>query len=106
MVLVGDFPIRIQRDKIYKKEIDFLISTSYGPGRYDPAYEQKRHDYPVGCVRRTEGRNLEEVLRQVATASLRVRQLIDATHPVENAGEAYASLPRTTGRSPSCSITP
>jgi predicted dehydrogenase/threonine dehydrogenase-like Zn-dependent dehydrogenase len=92
VVLVGDVPIRIQRDKIYKKEIDFLISTSYGPGRYDPAYEEKGHDYPFGYVRWTEGRNLEEVLRQIAAGSLRVRPLIDATHPVENAGEAYASL--------------
>ena len=92
VVLVGDVPIRIQRDKIYKKEIDFLISTSYGPGRYDPAYEEKGHDYPFGYVRWTEGRNLEEVLRQVAAGSLRVKPLVDATHPVENAGEAYASL--------------
>ncbi len=92
VVLVGDVPIRIQRDKIYKKEIDFLISTSYGPGRYDAAYEEKGHDYPFGYVRWTEGRNLEEVLRQVAAGSLRVKPLVDATHPVENAGEAYASL--------------
>ena len=92
VVLVGDVPIRIQRDKIYKKEIDFLISTSYGPGRYDPAYEEKGHDYPFGYVRWTEGRNLEEVLRQIAAGSLRVKPLVDATHPVENAGEAYASL--------------
>jgi predicted dehydrogenase/threonine dehydrogenase-like Zn-dependent dehydrogenase len=92
VVLVGDVPIRIQRDKIYKKEIDFLISTSYGPGRYDPAYEEGGHDYPFGYVRWTEGRNLEEVLRQVAAGSLRVKPLVDATHPVENAGEAYASL--------------
>ncbi len=41
VVLVGDVPIRIQRDKIYKKEIDFLISTSYGPGRYDPATRRR-----------------------------------------------------------------
>jgi predicted dehydrogenase/threonine dehydrogenase-like Zn-dependent dehydrogenase len=92
VVLVGDVPIRIQRDKIYKKEIDFLISTSYGPGRYDPAYEEKGRDYPFGYVRWTEGRNLEEVLRLIATGSLRVRPLIDATHPVEKAGDAYASL--------------
>lgn len=92
VVLVGDVPIRIQRDKIYKKEIDFLISTSYGPGRYDPAYEEKGHDYPFGYVRWTEGRNLEEVLRQVAAGSLRVRPLIDATHGIEQASEAYASL--------------
>ncbi len=92
VVLVGDVPIRIQRDKIYKKEIDFLISTSYGPGRYDPSYEEKGHDYPFGYVRWTEGRNLEEVLRQIATGALRVRPLIDATHGVEDASAAYASL--------------
>ncbi len=92
VVLVGDVPIRIQRDKIYKKEIDFLISTSYGPGRYDPAYEEKGQDYPFGYVRWTEGRNLEEVLRQVEAGALRVRPLIDATHGVEDASSAYASL--------------
>jgi predicted dehydrogenase/threonine dehydrogenase-like Zn-dependent dehydrogenase len=92
VVLVGDVPIRIQRDKIYKKEIDFLISTSYGPGRYDPAYEEKGQDYPFGYVRWTEGRNLEEVLRQIAAGVLRVRPLIDATHGVEDACSAYASL--------------
>ncbi len=92
VVLVGDVPIRIQRDKIYKKEIDFLISTSYGPGRYDPAYEEKGQDYPFGYVRWTEGRNLEEVLRQVQAGTLRVAPLVDATHAIEEAGAAYASL--------------
>jgi predicted dehydrogenase/threonine dehydrogenase-like Zn-dependent dehydrogenase len=92
VVLVGDVPIRIQRDKIYRKEIDFLISTSYGPGRYDPAYEEKGQDYPFGYVRWTEGRNLEEVLRQIGTGALRVRPLIDASHGVEDASSAYASL--------------
>jgi predicted dehydrogenase/threonine dehydrogenase-like Zn-dependent dehydrogenase len=92
VVLVGDVPIRIQRDKIYKKEIDFLISTSYGPGRYDPMYEEKGQDYPFAYVRWTEGRNLEEVLRLIATGALRVRPLIDATHSIENASAAYASL--------------
>jgi predicted dehydrogenase/threonine dehydrogenase-like Zn-dependent dehydrogenase len=92
VVLVGDVPIRIQRDKIYKKEIDFLISTSYGPGRYDAAYEEKGQDYPFGYVRWTEGRNLEDVLRQIGAGTLRVRPLIDATHGVEDASSAYASL--------------
>src|SRR4029453_19506068 len=84
--------IRHQRDKIYKKEIDFLISTSYGPGRYDPSYEEKGQDYPFGYVRWTEGRNLEDVLRQIASGALRVRPLIDATHGVEDASAAYALL--------------
>ncbi len=92
VVLVGDVPIRIQRDKIYKKELDFFISTSYGPGRYDSEYEEKGHDYPFGYVRWTEGRNLEEVLRQISAGLLPVRELIDAVYPVEKAPEAYASL--------------
>lgn len=92
VVLVGDVPIRIQRDRIYKKEIDFLISTSYGPGRYDPEYEDKGLDYPLAYVRWTEGRNLEESLRLMASGALRVRPLVDATYPVERAPEAYASL--------------
>lgn len=92
VVLVGDVPIRIQRDRIYKKEIDFLISTSYGPGRYDPEYEEKGLDYPLAYVRWTEGRNLEESLRLMAVGALRVGPLVDATYPVERAPEAYASL--------------
>jgi predicted dehydrogenase/threonine dehydrogenase-like Zn-dependent dehydrogenase len=92
VVLVGDVPIRIQRDKIYRKELDFLISTSYGPGRYDPEYEEQGRDYPFAYVRWTEGRNLSEVLRLISAGSLSVRPLIDAIHPIEKAGEAYASL--------------
>ncbi len=92
VVLVGDVPIRIQRDKIYKKELDFLISTSYGPGRYDPEYEEHGRDYPFGYVRWTEGRNLEETLRLIAAGSLKVKPLTDAVHPIEKASEAYASL--------------
>ena len=92
VVLVGDVPIRIQRDKFYQKELDFLISTSYGPGRYDPSYEEGGQDYPFGYVRWTEGRNIEEVLRQIASGSLRVRPLIDSTHAIEDASAAYASL--------------
>lgn len=92
VVLVGDVPIRIQRDKIYRKEIDFLISTSYGPGRYDPAYEEKGQDYPFGYVRWTEGRNLEEILRLVSCGALRVEPLVDSVHAVSDAALAYASL--------------
>lgn len=92
VVLVGDVPIRIQRDRIYKKELDFLISTSYGPGRYDPEYEEKGHDYPFAYVRWTLGRNLEEIVRLIANGALAVRPLVGGTHPVERAPDAYASL--------------
>jgi len=93
VVLVGDVPIRIQRDRIYRKELDFLVSTSYGPGRYDAEYEEKGHDYPFGYVRWTEGRNMAEVLRLMASGALAVRPLIDAVHDVWKAPDAYASLP-------------
>lgn len=92
VVLVGDVPIRIQRDRIYKKELDFLISTSYGPGRYDPEYEEKGNDYPFAYVRWTLGRNLEEVVRLIETGALAVRPLVDGTYTVERASDAYASL--------------
>jgi predicted dehydrogenase len=92
VVLVGDIPIRIHRDRLYRKELDFYISTSYGPGRYDPEYEEKGHDYPLAYVRWTEGRNLEEVLRLIASGALAVAPLTDAIVGIEDAGSAYASL--------------
>src|SRR5688572_20460421 len=83
VVLVGDVPIRIARDKIYKKELDFLISCSYGPGRYDKAYEELGIDYPIGYVRWTEGRNLEEIVRLLGTGALKVAPLVGQTFPVD-----------------------
>ena len=62
VVLVGDVGLHLQRADIYEKELDFLISTSYGPGRYDDVYEQEGQDYPIGYVRWTENRNMEEYL--------------------------------------------
>ncbi len=92
VVLVGDVPIRIHRDRIYKKEIDFLVSTSSGPGRYDPEYEEGGRDYPLAYVRWTEGRNLEEVVRLIGSGALAVRPLVDGIYPIEDALEAYAAL--------------
>lgn len=90
VVLVGDVPIRIGRDRIYRKELDFFISCSYGPGRYDGRYEEGGLDYPLGYVRWTEGRNLEEVLRLIGNGSLDVRPLIDGTFRIDDAPSAYA----------------
>ncbi len=92
VVLVGDVPIRIARDKIYKKELDFFISCSYGPGRYDRGYEEGGLDYPLGYVRWTEGRNLGEVLRLMAGGALRVAPLIGRTYRADDAPSAYAAL--------------
>jgi predicted dehydrogenase/threonine dehydrogenase-like Zn-dependent dehydrogenase len=92
LVLVGDVPIRISRDKLYRKEVDFLISCSYGPGRYDRRYERRGIDYPLPYVRWTEGRNLAEVLRLIASGKLRVRELVGRVRPLEEAAAAYDDL--------------
>ena len=62
VVVVGDVGLNIDRSDIYAKELDFLISTSYGPGRYDPVYEEQGADYPLAYVRWTENRNMAEYL--------------------------------------------
>ena len=66
VILVGVSGMEIKREDIYSKELDFQISTSYGPGRYDKNYEEKGIDYPYSYVRWTEKRNIEEYLRLLA----------------------------------------
>lgn len=97
LVLVGDVPIRMNREKLYRKEIDFLISCSYGPGRYDSRYERGGQDYPLAYVRWTEGRNLGEVLRLMSTGALRVAELIGSREPIADAPRAYEELRRPGG---------
>jgi predicted dehydrogenase/threonine dehydrogenase-like Zn-dependent dehydrogenase len=92
VVLVGDVGLALNRSDFYEKELDFLISTSYGPGRYDRRYEEAGLDYPVGYVRWTENRNMAEYLRQLADGRVRVGPLISRTFPVTDSAEAYASL--------------
>jgi len=92
VVLVGDVGLDLNRADFYAKELDFLISSSYGPGRYDRAYEEEGLDYPVGYVRWTENRNMGEYLRLLAEGDVRVDSLIEARYPVEEATAAYESL--------------
>jgi predicted dehydrogenase/threonine dehydrogenase-like Zn-dependent dehydrogenase len=92
VVLVGDVPINIDRADIYRKEIDFFISTSYGPGRYDQRYEEQGLDYPVGYVRWTENRNMSEYLRLLAEGRIQTDPLVEAVYPVERANAAYTAL--------------
>jgi len=92
VVLVGDVGLNLQRSDIYQKELDFLVSTSYGPGRYDRNFEEKGLDYPVGYVRWTENRNMAEYLRLVAEERLRLAPLITAIHPMEDAPAAFERL--------------
>jgi predicted dehydrogenase/threonine dehydrogenase-like Zn-dependent dehydrogenase len=92
VVLVGVSGMEIKRGDMYQKELDFLISTSYGPGRYDPNYEQKGLDYPYAYVRWTENRNMTEYLRMVHTNKITVEPLIDAVYPIEKVEEAFAAI--------------
>ncbi len=92
VVLVGVSGMEIKRGDIYQKELDFLISTSYGPGRYDANYEQKGMDYPYAYVRWTENRNMTEYLRLVHTGKIDISHLIDAVYPIEKVEEAFTAL--------------
>jgi predicted dehydrogenase/threonine dehydrogenase-like Zn-dependent dehydrogenase len=89
VVAVGAVGLQIPRKIYYEKELTFLNSRSYGPGRYDPAYEEGGGDYPIGFVRWSEGRNLEAILELMATGRLDVSALISHRFPIERAPEAY-----------------
>jgi predicted dehydrogenase len=92
VVLVGDVGLNLNRADFYQKEIDFFISTSYGPGRYDPSYEEKGIDYPLSYVRWTENRNMTEYLRLLAEKKIDILPLIHSIFPIENADAAYQAL--------------
>ena len=76
IILVGVVGLKLRRDDLYKKELSFQVSCSYGPGRYDEAYEQRGQDYPLAYVRWTEKRNFEAVLQAIARGQLDVKSLI------------------------------
>ena len=92
VVVVGAVGMEIDRSPFYEKELDFLISCSYGPGRYDPLYEERGVDYPIGYVRWTENRNMQEFLNMLSDKKVNVKRLIDHTFPLEEAAKAYEIL--------------
>ena len=89
VVAVGTVGMNIRRKLYFEKELDFRISRSYGPGRYDSAYEQKGRDYPIGYVRWTETRNMEAFLELLSQGKLDVKSLITHRFPIERAQDAY-----------------
>ena len=89
VVAVGTVGMDIERKAYYEKELDFRISRSYGPGRYDAAYEQKGRDYPIGYVRWTETRNLEAFVQFLAEKTVDVGGLITHRFSIERAQSAY-----------------
>jgi len=92
IILVGVVGLDLQRTDFYEKEISFRVSCSYGPGRYDPFYEDEGNDYPIGFVRWTEKRNFEAILDMLASNSISVRDLKSASFDFDQASEAYDAL--------------
>jgi predicted dehydrogenase/threonine dehydrogenase-like Zn-dependent dehydrogenase len=89
VVVVGMVPIEVPRSPYYEKELDVRLSRSYGPGRYDPAYEEQGHDYPVGYVRWTEQRNMQAFLELIAAGKVDLDRLITHRFDFESAVSAY-----------------
>jgi len=89
VVMVGATGMEVPRKSYYEKELSLRLSRSYGPGRYDTFYEEKGIDYPIGYVRWTEGRNMEECIRLFAEKKIQLEKIITHTFPIEKALDAY-----------------
>lgn len=100
VVIVGDVGLDVDRAVFYRKEIDLLMSTSYGPGRYDQAYEIEGHDYPYGYVRWTLNRNMQSYLELVAQGAVQVAPLVDRSVDVNEAPAVYEALAKGEGTLP------
>jgi predicted dehydrogenase/threonine dehydrogenase-like Zn-dependent dehydrogenase len=100
VVIVGDVGLNVDRAIFYRKEIDLLMSTSYGPGRYDVAYEGEGHDYPYAYVRWTLNRNMQAYLELVAAGQVSVEPLMDRVIAIDEAPAAYDQLATADGALP------
>ena len=90
--MIGVTQMNIDRRPYYERELSFRIARSYGAGRYDSIYEQKGIDYPIGYVRFTEGRNIEEFVRLLAQGRISLADIITHEIPFEKAAEAYEMI--------------
>ncbi len=100
VVVVGDIGLKVERAQFYRKEIDLLMSTSYGPGRYDPAYEEEGRDYPAAYVRWTLNRNMALYLLLIAEKRIDVESLIDIVIPIADAPHTYKTLAQRAAEKP------
>ena len=89
VVATGAVGLTFPRKIYYEKELSFVNSRSYGPGRYDSSYEENGKDYPPGYVRWTEGRNFAAVVDMLASGKLQIAPMISHRFPIEKAAEAY-----------------
>jgi predicted dehydrogenase/threonine dehydrogenase-like Zn-dependent dehydrogenase len=92
VILVGDVDIKINREEIYFKEIEFSVSASYGPGRYDLSYEIEGRDYPLEYVRWTLNRNMKSYVNLIDNKKINLKNLIDKVEPIELAKQAYSAF--------------
>jgi predicted dehydrogenase/threonine dehydrogenase-like Zn-dependent dehydrogenase len=92
VTVVGKTGLSLSWNAFYEKEMDVVFSRSYGPGRYDPNYEERGIDYPIGHVRWTEQRNLAEIVRMIGSGSLDMTGLVGEPLPFERAVEAFEKL--------------
>jgi predicted dehydrogenase len=92
VVIVGLVGMELDREPFYKRELDLRLSMSYGPGRYDPAYEQEGHDYPLPYVRWTEQRNMQAFLELIAEGRVTPSKLVTHRFPIAEAEAAYALM--------------
>ncbi len=92
VVIVGDVGLNLQRNPFYKKEIDLLISCSYGPGRYDHTYEIEGKDYPFEYVRWTENRNMQTIVQMIKSGTLSIDTIVSHEFNVDQVDKAYELL--------------
>jgi predicted dehydrogenase/threonine dehydrogenase-like Zn-dependent dehydrogenase len=92
IIVVGAVGMGVSRNNMYLKELSLALSRSYGPGRYDPQYEEAGIDYPIGYVRWTERRNMEAFLDLLATRQIDVAPLIEHQYSIDEGAKAYAGL--------------
>ncbi|MFN4147660.1 MAG: bi-domain-containing oxidoreductase [Runella sp.] len=92
IVLVGVIGLHLNRSEFYEKELTFQISCSYGPGRYDEAYEQRGQDYPLAFVRWTENRNFQTILQLISGQQLDVKSLITERIPLDDYLQIYGNM--------------
>lgn len=89
IIAIGAVGLEVPRRTYYAKELSLIVSRSYGPGRYDPGYEEVGIDYPIGYVRWSEGRNLQAFIDLLGSGKVNVNALISHRFPIERAPKAY-----------------
>jgi predicted dehydrogenase/threonine dehydrogenase-like Zn-dependent dehydrogenase len=92
IAVIGAVGMGVSRANMYMKEVSLHMSRSYGPGRYDPQYEEGGHDYPIGFVRWTEKRNMEGFLDLLSSGALNIEALLAQKYPVEDGSRAYDAV--------------